>query len=389
MALVGVLVIPDLAALGARILDATWAGPEFIGVRGLALVLAASGLAALLLRTQGSLDRSRLRKVASQVLRAVFTLAVVVIFTVPPLLLISWQSTHEDGRHIVEWSVAASAAVLAFCGLFVHANQTSLHSTYARRLARAYLVRAGSGASPPVRLADVGLDDLSWEGPQLLVCAAVNVGAGESAQGEGCTSFVFSHDYCGFPTRPANFVDGLAGKPLVDLVAASGAAIAPNMGRFTRESARALLALLNLRLGLWIRVPGDRQGGPATAHLTAARVPRRPLARARAVVDLARGLRSRLPGLRRVVRLRRRALGQLGHHRADAATLPDDLRRGTQRWTTPASRTCSARCPWPAPSSASRSWPTSRSWTRVNRSSGCGSPIPSRRTAPTRRPGTS
>ena len=47
------------------------------------------------------------------------------------------------------------------------------------------------------------------------------------------------------------------------MVAASGAAIAPNMGRLTRHSVRALLAFLNLRLGLWVSVPEEEeQGGP-------------------------------------------------------------------------------------------------------------------------------
>ena len=42
---------------------------------------------------------------------------------------------------------------------------------------------------------------------------------------------------------------------LDDLIAASGAAIAPNMGRFTVRGARLALVALNLRLGLWVRNP--------------------------------------------------------------------------------------------------------------------------------------
>jgi hypothetical protein len=92
--------------------------------------------------------------------------------------------------------------------------------------------------------------------PELLICAAVNVKDHESGEGEGCTSFVFSTAFVGGRVLQSEELHSYATDlDCATIVAASGAAVAPNMGRFTRRSIRALMALLNLRLGLWISLP--------------------------------------------------------------------------------------------------------------------------------------
>ncbi len=272
MALVAVLVVPDLVAVGTNLFNARKL--DISAARGpvLAFLVGAVLIGAVVLGTQGFFPRSRLLKVAGMALRAVFSLAVLTIFVLPPLAIVSQQASQQQSTAAL--ALVTSAAFLLFCGTFVHANSTSLHSTYARRLSRAYIIREAPwscgpadpgqrrGDPPPAspqRLESIHLSDLPREGvPDLLLCAAVNVGADESAQGEGCTSFVFSSDYCGFPAQDVNFRDAVAKRSCAELVAASGAAIAPNMGRLTRKSARALLALLNLRLGLWIQAPAPR-----------------------------------------------------------------------------------------------------------------------------------
>ena len=264
MFLIAILVVPDLVAFGTEIFNQRRLKPMSIGTPAAATIVGAVLIGAIVLRTQSTLPSGRIREFAGMALRAVFSIVVLAIFALPPLMLISQQS-GKPASDVLIW-FGTSFIVLFFCGVFVHANMTSLHSTYSRRLARAYIVQGQDHHDPSARtggadvlhrrLDSVYLSDLDKPGvPELLVCAAVNVGAGESAQGEGCTSFVFSHEFCGMPDGRIDFAPSLKERSCAELVAASGAAIAPNMGRLTRKSVRALLALVNLRLGLWIQTP--------------------------------------------------------------------------------------------------------------------------------------
>jgi hypothetical protein len=289
MALVAILVVPDVIAFGTNVFNARKVDVAAARGPALGVVAVAMVAGAIVLRTQGFFPKSRLLRLAGMTLRAVFSLLVLTIFVLPPLMLISQQTSQREW--IAALSLLGSCVFLVLCGTFVHANWTSLHSTYARRLARAYIVRDTAhepmpeGAAswrrttaPPQRLDSVHLDDLRHSDvPDLILCAAANIGDGESAQGEGCASFVFSRDFCGLPTRDLNFKDVAATRNCAELVAASGAAIAPNMGRLTRKSARALLALLNLRLGMWIQVPrsvkSDGTGMDALLRRVANRLP--------------------------------------------------------------------------------------------------------------------
>lgn len=262
MVLVGILIVPDLVAVGTNLVNARKLDVAATAGWALVVLLGAVVMGAVVLRSQSYLPTSWLLRAAGWVLRLVFSISVLTIFVLPPLLLVALQASQPTSTAATY--LGGAALVLLFCGAFVHANWTSLHSTYARRLARAYIVRhrphpPGADAChrevAPQRLDSVYLEDLKGDDvPDLILCAAVNVGAGESALGEGCASFVFSHDFCGLPTG-ADLKDALATRSCAELVATSGAAIAPNMGRLTRRSARALLALMNLRLGLWVQVP--------------------------------------------------------------------------------------------------------------------------------------
>ena len=119
--------------------------------------------------------------------------------------------------------------------------------------------------------------------PQLLICAAANVSdLGYTPPGLGVTSFVFSPDRVGGPLvgsistkqyeqrltrirffqRAWNKINNKAPStgrlrdvsPL-SAVSISGAAVSPSMGRMNQPAYRMLIALLNLRLGVWLANP--------------------------------------------------------------------------------------------------------------------------------------
>jgi hypothetical protein len=101
--------------------------------------------------------------------------------------------------------------------------------------------------------------------PELLVCAAANISdLGLVAPGRRVASFVFSAGEIGAPllhTTSTQTYEQLLGdtwareSTLMAAVATSGAAFAPAMGKMTKARYRLLMALLNLRLGLWLPNP--------------------------------------------------------------------------------------------------------------------------------------
>lgn len=162
--------------------------------------------------------------------------------------------------------VLAAAAALLVARAVIDVNRTSLHSLYRDRLAAAYarqvvgdrLVPSGSQ-----RLSTLG-------GPEVVVCATVNeTTPGRLPPGRGGVSFTFSQRETGFacphepgaprevvPTDTYERVVGVRSLTLFDVVAVSGAAVSPVMGSSTRPSVRLLLALANVRLGVWLPRPG-------------------------------------------------------------------------------------------------------------------------------------
>jgi len=180
--------------------------------------------------------------------------------------------------------LAAFALLYFWCDL----STWSLHPYYRRRLCTAFALKrirhetAPAGA-PRERAVERDYDTLVplsksgvWPGPSgkgwpsLLVCAAANISdPGATPPGRGVTSFTFSHAAIGGP-----LVGGIATKEyecrlganrlrditLPAAVAMSGAAISPSMGKMTRASLRLLMALANIRLGVW--VPNPRYVSP-------------------------------------------------------------------------------------------------------------------------------
>ena len=194
----------------------------------------------------------------------------------------------------------------AFAAFYLAADLTSwsLHPFYKRRLCTAFALKrvAGdvAGHKLPVavereyneliRLSHTGVQigDRPW--PMLLVCAAANVSdSGATPPGRGVTSFTFSPTAIGGPLVGAISTAKMEATvhhsrhrafTLPAAVAMSGAALSPSMGKMTRRPLTFLMAMLNIRLGVWVpnprRVDAWRKRHPLRA--AARRLGRRRLA---------------------------------------------------------------------------------------------------------------
>lgn len=98
--------------------------------------------------------------------------------------------------------------------------------------------------------------------PEVLICASANVARyGTIPTGFNATSFVLSAGVVGGPlvgAVPTEEYERALGDNTIDLpeaVSISGAAVAPEMGKMTRNRLRFLMALANVRLGVWIINP--------------------------------------------------------------------------------------------------------------------------------------
>lgn len=217
-------------------------------------------------------------------------------------IAVGMSQAGSDGGF--DWGVAAAGAgaLAVFAVLYRRADLStwSLHPYYKRRLSSAFALKRvkegdlsekerervealpdpGGGEESEyeglaierdfgelVSLSDTQLDEQKhrkW--PTLLVCAAANVSdPGATPPGRQVTSFTFSAHAVGGP-----LVGAVGAKEMEDAfddrrrqrdltlpaaVAMSGAAVSPSMGKMTKRPLTFLMALANLRLGVWVPNP--------------------------------------------------------------------------------------------------------------------------------------
>lgn len=155
-----------------------------------------------------------------------------------------------------------------FFTLVVDLNQWSLHPYYRRRLSSAFFVRRNGRDNVEEWPYDQSLKVSQVDGqgrfPELIVCAAANISdQGATPPGRSATPFTFCRQDIGGP-----LVSALATKTyeqhaarasrdvtLPAAVAMSGAAFSPVMGKKSIRALTFLLALTNLRLGVWLPNP--------------------------------------------------------------------------------------------------------------------------------------
>jgi hypothetical protein len=219
----------------------------------------------------------RLRKLLAYVAAAIAVPALAVLGFVMPA---SWVVATKSIETPVIVALVCGALFLLFY-FIADLTTWSLHPFYKRRLAVAFALKRVKRPGKPddefgraverdfntlplITEADVATPDDPW--PVLVVCAAANVSDfGATPPGRRVTSFTFSAGAIGGPlvgaVKPGEYTEALGRKrgrhhlSLLTAVAVSGAALSPSMGKDTRWSLRALLALANVRLGVWMRNP--------------------------------------------------------------------------------------------------------------------------------------
>jgi hypothetical protein len=199
------------------------------------------------------------------------------------MLVVATLVQVETRDTLVRAAIPVGAFVVALGFMrYGDLNTWSLHPFYRRRLSTAFALRRvwREGDPPGGRAEACPERELllmskthvlpqipAWEGrwPTLLVCAAANVSdPGAAPPGRGVTTFTFSAAEMGGPlvggvvteyfeqrlpeTRRRDFT-------LPAAVAMSGAAVSPSMGKMTRPSVRFLMAMANVRLGVWVPNP--------------------------------------------------------------------------------------------------------------------------------------
>lgn len=184
-------------------------------------------------------------------------------------------NSQELSRAAVGAGVAALASIALGWIFSLVLHRAPLHREYRRRLASTFAVTRDEHGLHHAY--DTLLSDLEpptagdWRFPRLLVCATANIAANVPRLGNSTfVPFVFSPDVCAIPGLPGGAFPtkqlelgraptGLFGEErlisLFTAVAATGAAIAPSMGRFTVPTLRPLIAAANIRLGRWLPNP--------------------------------------------------------------------------------------------------------------------------------------
>lgn len=157
--------------------------------------------------------------------------------------------------------------------VFLTPNGNSLHRLYRDRLSKAFLfdprevrgLKSGEhGSRDPDPLDTVRFTHLRPAyGPLHLVNTALNIQGSEyvNQRGRNADFFQFSPVYCGSAStgyiRTDKFENHCPSVDLATAMAVSGAAASSNMGTNTRRSFSPTLALLNIRLGYWLRNPAS------------------------------------------------------------------------------------------------------------------------------------
>ena len=156
--------------------------------------------------------------------------------------------------------------ILTALALLLNANANSLHRLYRDRLSKAFLVKPLEALSEPDEeiptLDHFKLTELdSIKAPYHLINCALNLQASKSAnrRGRNADFFLFSKLFVGSEATgyvPTGMLEKQSSQiDLATAMAISGAAASSNMGSASIRGWTFSLALLNVRLGYWLRNP--------------------------------------------------------------------------------------------------------------------------------------
>jgi hypothetical protein len=183
----------------------------------------------------------------------------------PAFLQWYFEKTAHFRGAFLSFTIAAAALFLFWPILSVNSN--SLHQLYRDRLGQAFLIKRKMNGTVKDEIDYADAFKLSkidtQRAPYHLINTALNVPGSKFAnrRGRNADFFVFSQRYIG--SEATGYVETRAAEATVDglnigtAMAISGAAAAPNMGMASIRPLSPTIALLNVRLGRWIRHPID------------------------------------------------------------------------------------------------------------------------------------
>ncbi len=258
--------------------------------------LGLGGIAATLATAARGLFAKRPRMIGG----AIATLAVYAVLATVAITFMSYAAASGPAGRFTGFGLGwwgpmdiVKAAILAFAlaalTVVTDVNAWSLYTFYKQRLQSAYILDStdSGGVTSPGFDEYVCLDAAQNPNlPELVLCAAANVtDEGVTPPGRNAVSYTFSATEVGGPdvawTETTRLYDRLNARRQKDVtltaaMAISGAAVSPAMGKKTMPGFAPLLALLNVRLGVWLphpiwvnaQVPGFRwQDKPRLQHL--------------------------------------------------------------------------------------------------------------------------
>ncbi|MCL2385774.1 MAG: hypothetical protein FWC84_08115, partial [Alphaproteobacteria bacterium] len=193
---------------------------------------------------------------------------------VPFLLWFSylWLVDNALDKDFARLGYFGALVISTFLALFINPNRTSLYRLYRDRLSKAFLF--DPSGHPPKR--DIHGDLPAFEPkmyeidtnlcPYPIVNAALNIEASQFAnrRGRNADFFMFTPEYIG--SGATGYIGTRNTKePALDIgtaMAISGAALSANMGSSTIKALTFTLAVLNIRLGYWLRNPNPDFDSP-------------------------------------------------------------------------------------------------------------------------------
>jgi len=186
-------------------------------------------------------------------------------------------------------------AVILMFAVLVHNRRYSMHLFYRERLQDAFatsrdrrdgeLIVKKIPYDESIYLSEIGRQIRAKRRhrrfPELVICTAVAARGSEVPTKTWAASFPFEREKSGnqklgLRERTEFFESGdwIGGGDITlpSIMAISGAAVSPLMGRFTLPAFRFLMAVMNIRLGVWIRNP--KEGSERRLHPDASTVRR-------------------------------------------------------------------------------------------------------------------
>jgi hypothetical protein len=165
---------------------------------------------------------------------------------------------------IVSAGYVLVAAVFFILTLSLRPNANSLHPLYRDRLAKAFLFepKPKTRKNEELKPSGMQLSELSGRyGPYHLINTALNIQNSKTAnkRGRNADFFLLSQMFVGSETTcyvATKDIEKIArGFTLATAMAVSGAAVSSNMGARSIKPLTPTLAILNIRLGYWLRNP--------------------------------------------------------------------------------------------------------------------------------------